>query len=122
MAKAIPPIEQLRSRTLGRVLIKMGILTRDKVHQCLQLQKKRGSKVKIGQIFIELGLIDEKHNMHATRSVIMQPEKETKSGKVTFTGAIPCVVTGNHGFTVRILPNHPNLAHRFEMNLVTWAG
>ena len=56
----LPPIEQLRSRTLGRVLIKMGILTREKVHECLSIQKKRPEKVQIGQIFLELGLIDEK--------------------------------------------------------------
>lgn len=60
MAKKLPPIEQLRSRTLGRVLIKMGLLTREKVHECLSIQKKRKDGVQIGQIFIELGLIDEK--------------------------------------------------------------
>jgi type IV pilus assembly protein PilB len=72
-AKTLPPIEQLRGRTLGRVLIKMGILTREKVHECLKIQKQRrgtmqGSKadksalgsLQIGQIFLELGLIDEK--------------------------------------------------------------
>lgn len=59
----LPPIEQLRSRTLGRVLIKMGVLTREKVHQCLNIQKQRreqGHKIPVGQIFLELGLIDEK--------------------------------------------------------------
>lgn len=59
----LPPIEQLRSRTLGRVLTKMGVLTREKVHRCLGIQKDRqrhGKKVQIGQIFLELGLVDEK--------------------------------------------------------------
>jgi type IV pilus assembly protein PilB len=58
--KALPPIEQLRGRTLGRILIKMGVLTREKVHECLIIQKQRHGGVQIGQIFIELGLIDEK--------------------------------------------------------------
>jgi len=58
--KTLPPIEQLRGRTLGRVLIKMGILTREKVHECLRIQKQRRENVPIGQIFLELGLIDEK--------------------------------------------------------------
>ena len=56
----LPPIEQLRSRTLGRILIKMGVLTREKVHECLKNQKQRKDTVLIGQIFLELGLIDEK--------------------------------------------------------------
>jgi type IV pilus assembly protein PilB len=56
----LPTMEQLRGRTLGRVLIKMGALTREKVHKCLKIQKQRHGSVQIGQIFLELGLIDEK--------------------------------------------------------------
>jgi type IV pilus assembly protein PilB len=58
-AKTLPPIEQLRGRTLGRILIKMGVLTREKVHECLKIQKQRPGPIQIGQIFLELGLIDE---------------------------------------------------------------
>ncbi|HUV63408.1 MAG TPA: ATPase, T2SS/T4P/T4SS family [Sedimentisphaerales bacterium] len=55
----MPPVEQLRGRTLGRILIKMGILSRDKVHECLKIQGQRQGKVQIGQVFLELGLVDE---------------------------------------------------------------
>jgi len=58
-SQKMPPVEQLRGRTLGRILIKMGVLDRDKVHECLKVQGQRGGKVQIGQIFLELGLIDE---------------------------------------------------------------
>jgi len=57
-AQKLPPIEQLRGRTLGRILIKMGVLSRDKVHECLKIQSQRQG-VQIGQIFLELGLVDE---------------------------------------------------------------
>ncbi len=57
-AQKLPPVEQLRGRTLGRILIKMGALSRDKVHECLKIQSQRQGE-KIGQIFLELGLIDE---------------------------------------------------------------
>ena len=57
-APKLPPVEQLRGRTLGRILIKMGVLSRDKVHECLKIQSQRQG-VQIGQIFFELGLIDE---------------------------------------------------------------
>ena len=53
-----PPVEQLRGRTLGRILIKMGVLSRNKVHECLKIQSQRQG-VQIGQIFLELGLIDD---------------------------------------------------------------
>jgi type IV pilus assembly protein PilB len=38
----------------------MGILTREKVHECLSVQKKKGGGVLLGQVMLELGLIDEK--------------------------------------------------------------
>ena len=60
----LPPIEQLRGRPIGRVLMKMGLLTREKVHQCIEIQKQRqqqGHKnVHLGGIFVELGLVNEK--------------------------------------------------------------
>ena len=65
--KKMPPIEQLRGRTIGRVLIKMGILTREDVHKCLTIQKQRGGKAKLGEILLELGLVDEKE-LHIARA------------------------------------------------------
>lgn len=61
----LPPIEQLRGRPIGRVLMKMGLLTREKVHQCLEIQKQRQSQgqhknVPLGEILVELGLVNEK--------------------------------------------------------------
>ncbi|MBM4023872.1 MAG: pilus assembly protein PilB [Planctomycetes bacterium] len=55
----LPPVEQLRGRPLGRILMKMGVLSREKVHECLEVQKQRGGNVRIGQIFLELGLVSE---------------------------------------------------------------
>ncbi|UCD49381.1 MAG: Flp pilus assembly complex ATPase component TadA [Phycisphaerales bacterium] len=58
-ASKLPPVEQLRGRPLGRILMKMGVLSRDKVHECLSIQKQRGGGIRIGDIFLELGLVDE---------------------------------------------------------------
>ncbi|HDS85424.1 MAG TPA: pilus assembly protein PilB [Phycisphaerales bacterium] len=61
MAKRkIPPVIELKGRSLGRILIKMGLLTREKVHECLVLQKERGGKVKLGQILLEQNLIKKR--------------------------------------------------------------
>ncbi len=59
----MPPIDQLKGRPLGRVLIKMGRLTREQVHRGLDIQvdqKKKGIHTPIGQILVEMGLISEK--------------------------------------------------------------
>ena len=56
----IPPVEKLKGRPLGRALIKMGILTREKVHEALNIQKAAGRKNPIGQILLDLGYVTEK--------------------------------------------------------------
>ncbi len=56
---ALPPIEQLKGRPLGRVLIKMGKITRDKVHKALSIQKESAKSVPIGQVLLDLGFINE---------------------------------------------------------------
>ena len=55
----LPPVEQLRGRTLGRILIKMGVLTREKVHECLRIQRQQHGGIQLGQILLGNGLIDE---------------------------------------------------------------
>ncbi len=57
MAK-MPPLDQLRGRVLGRILIKMGLLTRDKVHTCVKLQKEQYPNKKLGEVLISQGMID----------------------------------------------------------------
>jgi type IV pilus assembly protein PilB len=51
------PVKQLRGRRLGRVLIKMGELTRDQVHEALEIQQQRRGP--LGRILVELGYITE---------------------------------------------------------------
>ena len=61
MAELMPEqvnVAELRGRRLGRVLIKMGKVTREQVHEALEMQRQKGGP--IGQILIDLGHIDEK--------------------------------------------------------------
>ena len=55
----LPPVEQLRGRPVGRILIKMGILSREKVHECLKIQKENGDNSKLGEILISRGWVDQ---------------------------------------------------------------
>ncbi|MCH8269987.1 MAG: Flp pilus assembly complex ATPase component TadA [Planctomycetes bacterium] len=55
---AIDPAE-LKGRKLGRVLTKMGTVSREQVHEALAIQKTR--KVPIGQLLTELGYCTEQH-------------------------------------------------------------
>ena len=50
--------KEYKGRPLGQILRKMGKVTRDQVHQALDIQKEKGGV--IGQILTDLGYIDDK--------------------------------------------------------------
>jgi type IV pilus assembly protein PilB len=53
----MPPIDQLQGRPIGRVLTKMGKVTRDQVVEAMGYQKTKGGA--LGQILIGLGYVKE---------------------------------------------------------------
>ncbi len=60
--KSDPEPKDLKGRRFGRVLTKLGLLTREQVHEALGIQraaKKKGDFRKVGEILIEMGLIEE---------------------------------------------------------------
>jgi type IV pilus assembly protein PilB len=59
---------ELKGRRFGRVLTKLGKITRDQVHEGLKLQKTRrekGQDVPLGKLLVELGYIEERDVMEA---------------------------------------------------------
>ena len=58
----------LKGRRFGRILTKLGKLTRDEVHEALAIQRKRaekGERNKVGEILVELGKINEQDVLEA---------------------------------------------------------
>src|SRR5580658_5033849 len=53
----MPPIDQLQGRHVGRVLTKMGKVTRDQVLEALSFQKQKGGL--LGRILVDLGYVAE---------------------------------------------------------------
>ncbi len=50
-------IEQYRGRPIGRILVKLKKVSRDQIHEALELQKEKGGL--LGQILVDLGHIDD---------------------------------------------------------------
>jgi type IV pilus assembly protein PilB len=48
-------VSELKGRKIGRVLTKLGVVTREQVHEALQIQKSRTQKVLLGALLVELG-------------------------------------------------------------------
>lgn len=59
----------------------------------------------------------------AAEATPLDPVESAGPGEQTFeTSAAACRKSGLHGFTVRVLPRHPDLATPFVPGLITWAG
>ena len=114
-SQKLPPIEQLRSRTLGRILIKMGVLTREKVHECLKMQKQKNGTIQIGQIFLELGLIDEKQLLIALAA--QRGMKYVNLDNIDIPPDVVDKVPAQMAKTYHIVPIHYN-KERNELTIV----
>jgi starch phosphorylase len=67
------------------------------------------------------GLLDSMGEIADPQSVTMTHTGSAIRGNVwQFTGTIPCEMSGQHGYAVRVLPRHPDLAHPFEPGLLCW--
>ncbi len=98
--RKMPPVEQLRGRQLGRILIKMGKLRRSQVHEALEIQKeKRGP---IGSILVELGHVSEEDlNLALGAQSGMEPVDLTK---VDVPSEVVAVMTSQMAHTYRAIP------------------
>ncbi len=52
----------------------------------------------------------------------LSPVGDAVDGVTTFTGVLPLTVTGTFGYTVRVVPTHPQLVSPVELGLVTYAS
>jgi starch phosphorylase len=99
----------------------------DPVHVGSNLQIK--ARVNLGglsadDVEVQLfhGLLDSFGEIPVPRTTPMShngpPSKPGDSW--TFTGSIPCRSSGQHGYAVRVVPKHPDLASSFEPGLICW--
>jgi hypothetical protein len=73
------------------------------------------------QVQLFHGLVDSMAEIPRPSIVLMCADgKGAEGAGWLFQGAIPCDSSGQHGYTVRILPRHADLANPFEPGLVCW--
>jgi starch phosphorylase len=53
--------------------------------------------------------------------VEMKPGNHGEDGYIYETTVNPCCGSGRHGYTARVLPNHPDLKNRYAPRLIIWA-
>lgn len=67
------------------------------------------------------GQIDDAGNLFDVRKIMMDHNGEMGKGNHIFHARICCEDTGRFGYTVRILPSHPNLIYPLDTGLISWA-
>jgi glycogen phosphorylase len=68
-----------------------------------------------------LGRLNPAGDIFDAASTPMKPTGQNRLGSFLFETATPCARSGLHGLTVRIRPNHPDLAVSFLPGLICWA-
>jgi starch phosphorylase len=73
------------------------------------------------QVQLFHGQVDSLGQIQRPTTVPMSHNGSPESGTTwVFTGEIPCSFSGQHGFAVRVLPHHDDLANPFEPGLICW--
>jgi starch phosphorylase len=72
------------------------------------------------QVQLFHGVLDNQGDIPAPSAVAMSHNGAHEGSAWLFTGTIPCRSSGQHGFAVRVLPSHGDLANPFEPGLVVW--
>jgi starch phosphorylase len=68
------------------------------------------------------GRLDARGDIEDAVARRMESIGRDSSGRYIFeASAVPCTESGLHGFTVRVVPDHPDLTTAFQPGLVTWA-
>ncbi len=66
------------------------------------------------------GTVDAYGRLVEGHSETMQIEEKNDNGDYQFKGQIPCRRSGQHGYAVRVIPKHTDLAHKFDTGLILW--
>lgn len=98
----MPPISQLKGRPLGRILIKMGRITRTQVQEALEVQKQKHGP--IGQILVEMGYVTEAEVQLALAAQVgMEP---VNLSKMDIPAEIIALVPAQVAQTYKIIPTN----------------
>ena len=68
------------------------------------------------------GVLDAEGEITMPSVFAMHPTGEVRGDMHEFSGSIPSQTSGRHGFTIRVLPKHPELDDLNRQGLIHWAS
>jgi len=88
------------------------------VHAKIRLGKLNPEDVAVE---IYYGVVDSTGNIEKGQVSKMQFANMSENDEYAeFNGTIPCRMSGQHGFALRLLPQHADLAEQFEPGMIMW--
>jgi starch phosphorylase len=80
--------------------------------------------LKPGDVTVEIyhGPVDPQRNIINAEAIQMVCSESHGDGNYTFEGVIFCRVSGLHGYSVRVLPEHEELTNPHEPGLILWTS
>jgi starch phosphorylase len=74
------------------------------------------------RVELYLGRVDAAGELVDAQATLMQPSRQDEADSFLFEADdVICFASGQHGYTVRILPHHPDLTTPFLPGLIAWA-
>ncbi|OQY17970.1 MAG: alpha-glucan phosphorylase [Anaerolineaceae bacterium 4572_32.2] len=67
------------------------------------------------------GRVDQQEQIIDGQAVAMTHAEPNGGGSYIFSGIVPCEKSGQYGYAIRILPQHPDLGDVLNMHLIRWA-
>ena len=108
-------IEDVISDKTGEIDLSESFHVRARVHL---------GRVKPEEVLVELyhGEVDPNNEIRQAQRIAMECQAPADNGDYMFLGHVNPLSSGHFGYSVRILPRHPDLATPFVPELITWAG
>ena len=80
-------------------------------------------QVKPDDVRVEVysGVVAPNDDLRRARTTVMKCARAAEDNTCTFTGRLQFRTSGQHGFGLRIRPQHPDLVSAFDTGLILWA-
>jgi len=88
------------------------------IHAWLDLGKNKSDDLAVELFY---GPLDANGEIGFPKTTAMQYLKQAENGNHEFVGTIKLETSGRMGYTVRILPKHPDIDNPFREGLILWA-
>lgn len=74
------------------------------------------------RVELYVGLVSPNGELARGQAVEMEVEEDLGDHRYLYGGEAACGMSGLHGYTVRVLPHHPDLPTPFQPGYIRWAG